>query len=126
MRNKYLAAAWAGMRLQRSSWWRVESKEVRSIVSGVLGEGILIRSSAIFAHLLFLVLTTMSAPAPEAIKTTEDTSVVAPPAASAEVVDTSEKKAGRYDATFEESEKPQHALVDMSTIQLTSEPPSLI
>lgn len=32
-----------------------------------------------------------------------------------------EKKAGRFDKTFEEKEKPKHALVDMSTIELKAE-----
>ena len=52
----------------------------------------------------------MSAPAEE-IKSTEDT--------TAPVV--AEKKAGRFDKTFEEKEKPKHALVDMSTIELKAE-----
>lgn len=32
-----------------------------------------------------------------------------------------EKKPGRFDKTFEEHEAPKHALVDMSTIELTAE-----
>ena len=52
----------------------------------------------------------MSAPAEE-IKSTEDT--------TAPVV--AEKKAGRFDKTFEEKAKPKHALVDMSTIELKAE-----
>lgn len=32
-----------------------------------------------------------------------------------------EEKTGRFDKTFEEKEKPKHALVDMSTIELKAE-----
>lgn len=43
------------------------------------------------------------------VKTTDTTAPVA------------EKKAGRFDKTFEEKEAPKHALVDMSTIELKAE-----
>lgn len=61
--------------------------------------------------------------ASEGNKTTDNTAI---PVEAEEVVEEKkpaavEKKANRFDKTFEEKEAPKHALVDMSTIELTAE-----
>ncbi|GAA5915572.1 hypothetical protein JCM8208_002435 [Rhodotorula glutinis] len=58
-----------------------------------------------------------SAPAPAA-EVVQEKPTEAAPAANAPVA---EKKAGRFDKTFEEERETKHALVDMSTIELKAE-----